>query len=192
MRGQERALLQVEAIDSVEKIIKLTEGVVLPPYDNTKHPYLRRWEGKDIVIIEEKDNDPQWFDLEDGIRIQFQRGNHKYRSNDYWLIPARTATGDILWPTEKDNAGNEQPSALRPLGVKHHYAPLWIITVDANGNVSADDSNDGRRMFKSIPELSVGGLMGTTGLTSEKASIKEAVSAPSKPRSKSKTSGHGK
>jgi hypothetical protein len=33
-------------------------------------------------------------DLEDGIQIQFLTGG-KYPTGDYWLIPARVATGDV-------------------------------------------------------------------------------------------------
>lgn len=39
-----------------------------------------------------------WQDLEDGIQIQFQPPGKEpamYRPGDYWLIPARTITGDV-------------------------------------------------------------------------------------------------
>ena len=59
------------------------------------------------------------------------------RTGDYWLIPARTATGDVEWPTEtdKDSQGNLTivPLAKPPDGIKHHYAPVAVITVDNNG-----------------------------------------------------------
>src|SRR5439155_8932477 len=79
------------------------------------------------VVLEEGN----WFTLEDGIQIHFQVGDKKnpaiYRSGDYWLIPARTATGDIEWLRK----GNE-PMPLFPHGVEHHYAPLAIITLDGS------------------------------------------------------------
>ena len=46
----------------------------------------------------------QWIALEDGILIQFQpvqspgTGANTYRTGDYWLVPARVATGDVEWP----------------------------------------------------------------------------------------------
>ncbi len=48
--------------------------------------------------------------------------NHRYREHDYWLIPARTITGDVEWPKD---AG--EPEAQAPHGVEHHYAPLAIV-----------------------------------------------------------------
>ena len=49
-----------------------------------------------------------------------------YRSGDYWLIPARVATGDVIWPIEvaEDAQQNpdQRPVARRPDGVLHHFA----------------------------------------------------------------------
>lgn len=68
----------------------------------------------------------QWLALEDGIEIMFdQADDHEYRSGDYWLIPARVATGDVLWPQRDD-----EPAALPPHGIDHHYAPLAIVESD--------------------------------------------------------------
>jgi len=100
--------------------------------DLTKHPYLRRWDQKgDMAIggvlkVVEQTND--WTSLEAGIQIQFQpaaQNNQKkiYRNGDYWLMPARTATG-VEWLGSSDN-----PAAQLPHGVQHHYAPLAVISV---------------------------------------------------------------
>lgn len=48
---------------------------------------------------------------------------HEYRTGDYWLIPARTVTGDVEWP--KDDKGH--PEAQPPHGTEHHYAPLAVV-----------------------------------------------------------------
>ena len=63
-----------------------------------------------------------WLNLEDGIQIQFQpasKGTNQYRTGDYWLIPARTATANVETGT----------GSVPPDGVDHHYAPLAVITV---------------------------------------------------------------
>jgi len=60
-----------------------------------------------------------WIDLEDGVQIQFSAGG-EYRTGDYWLIPARVATGNVEWPQDDDL--NPQP--LPPHGIEHHYALL--------------------------------------------------------------------
>jgi LysM repeat protein len=76
---------------------------------------------------------------------------HKYRPGDYWLIPARTATGDVEWPGEVG-----QPEARSPHGIEHHYAPLAIV-------VSTEDNGvvDCRRRFE--PNVSVNGLVARYG-----------------------------
>ena len=64
-----------------------------------------------------------WIDLEDGVQIQFSAGR-EYRTGDYWLIPARVATGNIEWP----QADDLNPQPLPPHGVEHHYAPLGFVS----------------------------------------------------------------
>ena len=48
------------------------------------------------------------------------------RTGDYWLIPARTATGRIAWPD--DEHGEAQ--MIGPHGVDHHYASLAVLGSD--------------------------------------------------------------
>src|SRR5262249_3390335 len=62
-------------------------------------------------------------ELEDGIQVVFdsapQDGHPpRYRSGDYWLIPARAATGDIEWPRD----GNGKPLSRPPHGT---ITRLW-------------------------------------------------------------------
>jgi hypothetical protein len=75
---------------------------------------------------------------------------HRYRSGDYWLVPARTATGDVLWPRGVDQA--RLPLAQPPHGVEHHFAPLGVATIDGNGVVTV--FGEPRLTFKSLVELS--------------------------------------
>jgi hypothetical protein len=127
-----------------------------------KHPFLRRWDQKSgdptqngltlqqatgAAFVEESTaNAPNWLNLEDGIQIQFQPGG-SYRAGDYWLIPARVATGDIEWPRLRDAQGNlimeaasgqPVPDALPPHGVEHHYAPLAVLFTDPSTGVPTD------------------------------------------------------
>jgi len=81
----------------------------------------------------------QWLDLEDGIQIRFQpNGNPaaEYRSGDYWLIPARVATGDVEWPQQRvdpnDPANTDmEPKPMPPNGIDHHFAPLAAVDLAA-------------------------------------------------------------
>lgn len=79
-----------------------------------------------------------WMDLENGVQVYFQPGGY-YNTGDYWLIPARTATTasqpTVLWPTSGNN-----PLPQIASGIRHHYAPLAVVTADGskNWNVTCD------------------------------------------------------
>jgi hypothetical protein len=133
-------LLQIQSIDRANLTVTLSGGG--PTISLKKHPLLRRWDhaagdpaegglqlaADGAALITEDSSDANWLSLEDGIQIQFrpaaQGSSNTYRTGDYWLIPARTATGDVEWPK-----GTSGPLALSPAGVDHHYAPLAIINV---------------------------------------------------------------
>lgn len=132
-------LWKVDSINSGDFLITLkrqhkSHGTVAQ--DAKKHPLLRRWEQKEtlgahlidgaVPIVEVKSDSDDWITLEDGVQIQFQKpssGEHSYRAGDYWLIPARTATGDVEWFKSEDG----KSIAVPPHGIEHRYAPLAII-----------------------------------------------------------------
>lgn len=102
----------------------------------------RRWDQTDkggitlhdgAVQVKEGTAKPNWIELEDGIQIQFMsargKNQQRYRTGDYWLIPARVATGDIEWPVEHKDGGIG-PISQPPFGIRHHYAPLAILLKD--------------------------------------------------------------
>jgi hypothetical protein len=148
--GHPGQLCQVTEIDPTGQRITLDRS---PTIDDApaEHPLLRRWEQKQprkqdgnaswsdgAILVVESDADEQgWITLENGLQVQFQPGN--YRTGDYWLIPARTATGDVEWPLD---AG--KPKAVEPHGVVHHYAPLTLMSV-ARGEITIDPADDCRR-----------------------------------------------
>jgi hypothetical protein len=138
LRFQPRPLLRVDAVDRVSSTVTLSvpSGTDLPTFDehSTTHPLLRRWDQKSdaLEVVEGK-----WIELEDGVEIFFEPGG-VYQVGDFWLIPARTATGDVLWPRHAE--GNDlKPDSLPPQGIKHHYAPLARIEVDDDGKVTCID-----------------------------------------------------
>jgi hypothetical protein len=59
------------------------------------------------------------------------------------LIPARTTTGDVEWPRDKNG-----PIALEPHGVEHHYAPLAYVILNDAGNI--DKIVDLRRTLQQL------------------------------------------
>lgn len=98
----------------------------------SRRAVLRRWATKPIKLnFPQGLNETPYIDLTDGVSVQLERDPQRrsFREGDYWLIPARTATGDIIWPRE-----NEDYAYVSPHGVQHHYAPLaqW------NGNTFVD------------------------------------------------------
>jgi hypothetical protein len=118
--------------------------------DDAKHPLMRRWDQRsDAIMVTEttSDDDTSWTTLEDGVQIQFPgligTAPATYRTGDYWLIPARVATGDVDWPGPRSN-----PRPRSPHGFEHRYAPLGIISIAATGKVTVP--NDLRRTIKQL------------------------------------------
>jgi len=122
------------------------------------HPKVRRWNqtsSEDIVLVDgavpvtesPKDGKRVWIDLEDGVQIVFSTGG-QYRSGDYWLIPARVATGKIEWPSM--GGKGKADDLLPPRGIRHHYAPLGFVTWDGKALGLAEGC---RRTFRPAPNL---------------------------------------
>lgn len=140
-------LLQVKTINRDTMEVSLKAAPASPVGTNAaKHPLLRRWDQQSdaMAVVETTGNEnSNWvFTLEDGVQIQFAAGESDgaanpptlYRTGDYWLIPARVATGDVEWPGPR---GNPRPKP--PHGVEHAFAPLGVITIAAGGTVTPGD-----------------------------------------------------
>jgi hypothetical protein len=112
--------------------------------DASTRAYLRRWDhpgdpNYDGAIPIPDDKKP--VSIENGIEITFTDPTAKYQADDYWLIPARTATGDIEWPPKEDNP--DEPLPQSPRGEEHHFAALAVI--DPTQSVAANRIKDLRR-----------------------------------------------
>ena len=165
LRNREEKLLQIEEVDSenLQVILKEEpEALFGTGTNNDKHPYLRRWDqkqGEGYGLNVKDQNGGTWISLEEGLEVQLVLSSpdensdtsktaayqHQFKKGDYWLIPARTNTGDIEWP-----GSNDFPLALPPHGVEHHYAPLAIIKVDEKGKVTVPSNNDLRRKINKL------------------------------------------
>ena len=145
LRGEPGIMAQVDKVDPLEMQVTLNQlegGASWPEYDEktvNKHPLVRRWDQRAkegltlsmgaIPITESADPSSGWIEIEDGIEVQFTapgrqadaKETRSYRTGDYWLIPARVATGKIEWPETGEASG------LPPHGVEHHYAPLAVM-----------------------------------------------------------------
>ena len=120
LSAEPNPLVQIDQIGPGPNEITLKSSVA--GLANGKGLKLRRWDqtGVSATSAGLNANLATWIDLEGGIQVSFEAGN--YHSGDYWLIPARTATGKIEWP--EDGGG---PTAQSPLGIKHHYCRLALV-----------------------------------------------------------------
>lgn len=137
-------LVKILSVNPALREITLSANVT---DDGTGGLKLRRWDQS--VTEATADGLPastSWINLEDGVQVSFSAGT--YKAGDYWLIPARVATGEIEWPpyTIPLVAPVEQPSK----GIYHHYCRLALIKVNA-GKVT--DLLDCRPLFPSLTEI---------------------------------------
>ena len=163
LAGRPGVLAQVNEVFRDDLRVTLSVGgshpQALPTYASAEaglHPLLRRWDHRGdpafggAVRIAETPDPPGaahgWLDLEDGVQIWFAAGGH-YLTGDYWLIPARVATGDVDWPcqndatgaTIRDADGNPVAAARQAAGVHHSFAPLLLVTPAGGGAITGHD-----------------------------------------------------
>jgi hypothetical protein len=131
LQNRHEPLLTVKSVDPETFLVELSSAPAsLVGTVTAKHPILRRWEGFGDVKLNPDPDFSEYLPLEDGVEVHFSSG--EYRTSDYWMTPARTATGDVEWPGPFDN-----PQEIEPQGILHAYAPLAIVTVPGgNGNVT--------------------------------------------------------
>lgn len=138
-------LMKIEGIPQ-ENTIVLDNNTNILNKNNSKLR-LRRWEQSGT---EAKTNGVRtkvdWIRLEGGIKVKFLPGT--YRSGDFWLVPARGATGGLEWP--RDDTPAADPLPQRPRGIQHHYCKLAIIQVTGN----TINVRDCRPTFPTLTEIS--------------------------------------
>lgn len=158
LSGKPGQLIQIADVDPDKKEITLKAAPT--SVDMGLHPKLRRWDqsGTDATAtgVEMKAG---WIELEDGIEVQFSNG--RYETGDYWLIPGRTATGEIEWPGLNTVGEIEwppyestatEPISRPPLGIQHHFCRLALIFYnDQDRKLYVLD--DCRNLFPAVTQL---------------------------------------
>ncbi len=95
-----------------------------------RNAMVRRWDSPGAVTASADD----WIALDElGVEVRFPLGGTFHRG-DYWLVPARSALADIVWP--HDSGG--EPLAQPPDGVAHSIGKLAIVTC-AGGKLTVTD-----------------------------------------------------
>jgi hypothetical protein len=103
-------------------------ATVLKLSDFKTNPKIRRWESNStsatsaaLPLVPTPAGDG-FVELEDGVQVKFEAGT--YASGAFWVVPARTVLGDVIWPSDPVT---KQPLSKPPLGIEHHYARLAIV-----------------------------------------------------------------
>lgn len=138
-------LMQVQSVTPEE--LTITLGQTAPSFDPARNARVRRWDqfGQTAVPGGVPLAAGTWLTLESGIQIQFTAGH--YASGDYWLIPARTASGQIDWPPCDSDGAAFQPA----LQTTVYRAPLACLHWDsANQQIVVDDC---RLLFSPLTAL---------------------------------------
>jgi len=140
LAGAPGTLVKVKSIAANVLTVDTTTSGPLNAAQFPVNPKVRRWDDPDGArkVTVPAGNDG-FLALEDGVEVRFEPGRH-YTTGDYWLIPARTAVGDVEWP--KNGASPAAPLARPPAGVGHHYCKLAVVSLKGkNWSVVEDCRN---------------------------------------------------
>lgn len=144
LKGTPRPLVQIDSIDPATR--KITMKTSVAALQNKPNLKLRRWDQTGPTVKPDGVKmTADFIDLEGGIQVQFSTG--RYKPGDYWLIPARTATGEIEWPPFE--VPNTRPIPQPPVGIRHHYCRLALLEVKGG----ALNLTDCRALFPTLTEI---------------------------------------
>jgi hypothetical protein len=156
--NQPGALFQIKSITPEQRIVTLTTPV--SAVDPRRNARLRRWEqfGTSATANAVALSTASWFELENGVQVRFAAGD--FQPGDYWLITARTATGQIEWPPCGSDGAAFQPPHRVPI----YRAPLACIHWDAKTQKPLID--DCRRLFPPLTSVAPGAASNAIHATS--------------------------
>ena len=126
-------LFEIESVDAGRRLVTLRTTAAA--FATEPGLQLRRWDqsgsgaGETGLLMA-----ADWVELESGVEALFTDGS--YRAGDYWLIPARTATGELDWPPFL--VPNSDPVPQPPVGVRHDICRLALLDV-VNGQIGVTD-----------------------------------------------------
>lgn len=135
LKGNPGTIAQIDDIKEAQRIVILSADVSAHSLET--HPKIRRWDQKSETIAVESGK----ISLEKGLEIEFS--GEDFRTGDYWVFAARTATADV-----------EELTDAPPMGIEHHFCKLGLLTwhEQKNGKWRAD-IEDCRKDFPSLTEI---------------------------------------
>ena len=117
-------LCQISSVSPAGQPPSITFTATAPAVDPTKNARVRRWDQPGTGTAGDMPlSVTAPIDIENGIQVTFCAGT--YKSGDYWLIPARTASGKIDWPP---CGGDGRPCQLAA-NIPVYTVPLALITL---------------------------------------------------------------
>lgn len=144
LREEAGTLVRIERVRNNEIIIEpatATGSIDLAGFSS--NPKIRGWDSVGELHVNQAGDDDGWILLEDGVQVKFKEGRQK--TGDYWVIPARTNTGDVEWPQEGGEA-----EFLKPHGPDHHYVRLALLDFEGGDWKVASDCRD---LFPALTDL---------------------------------------
>ena len=153
LEGKPGQLAQIDAVNT--SLRRITLKVAPTPLatgatgvDRAMHPKLRRWDQAGATATANGVSmTAAWTSLEDGVEVQFSTST--FRTGDYWVVPARTATGEVEWPPFANP--NTAPLPQLPRGIGHRFCRLALLAFDVEKKVWSVAS-DCRQVFAPLTE----------------------------------------
>lgn len=151
LKGELGTLVKLDGVDgqilAIDPIVADSIDIAHFP----KNPRVRRWDSDGKVNVTVPDANEGWIPLEDGVEVKFEAGT--YKTGDYWLIPARTAKGDVEWPRDEEM----DPLPQLPHGIEHHYCRLALLqltkVVEETTKNKWDHISDCRQLFPPLTDI---------------------------------------
>ncbi|HEX4961806.1 MAG TPA: DUF6519 domain-containing protein [Thermoanaerobaculia bacterium] len=179
LQGQPGILVKLSSVAGQVLLVEGWPGPSDPAPDLPNHPQIRRWDSDADPIAQVPSTNDGYIDLDANLEVSFGKsgdinGNPTpyFRTGDYWVVPVRAGAG-VLWPTD----GSGAPLPLPPHGVRHHYAPLyvlqlsggtWTVTGSSYRQVFEGKADGGYKLNRTKDDTMTASLTITGNLTVQK------------------------
>ena len=123
--NQPGALCQIQGVNPATLQVALAAPLPVT-IDPTRNARMRRWDQTGTAAsMNGVPISSTPIVLENGVQVNFGAGS--YSAGDYWTIPARTASGELLWPPD-GSTDQAQPAS----STKIHSAPIASAAIVQN------------------------------------------------------------